>query len=366
MASTVLYKIEQSHHNHNHHHHQRGPGKSVHKGRCHAFRATTTMATTKRRANISLTFVIALIILAPTQRPAGLMRGGVTLVSAYLDNLGQISSAMSDFVEALLEKVSFLAEIIIDSSMAEQCELNCPSESDRDADEFNFNKSSMEHAQRLASSDNGLISRPAEKGTKQEGYAKRAGWPIKPKREFDANEFTNVALFIDTLKKRQQKRQTSGGASCRLFNLIDVGRQDLPVADMELCCRQFDDCYKDCAKEKLACDAEFQLCFKSLCRDKFDFRNESLVYHYDRNHQSDANEDQEDLELDLTSASEREEGNTITTEHQQPTAKQVKRVKDKYKACKLASKVLIIGNLAFGCQAYKEAQRSVCCKRTSL
>lgn len=377
MASTFFEEIKESHHNHHHR-----AGRSADKRRCCGFNATTTATTTIRqttktkRANILLTFVIVLIILAPTQRPVGVMRGargGVTLVSAYLENLGQISSVMSEFVEALLEKVSFLAEIIIDSSMAEQCELSCPSESAVDESTLNKTSMEMEVAPATISSDSKSEINQNKLATGR--YNKRS-WPVKAEREFDANEFTNVALFIDSLKqklqiKRQVRRQSvSNGAetsACRLFNLIDVSRQDLPVVEMESCCRQFDDCYGNCAKEKLACDAEFQLCFKSLCRNKFDFRNESLVYHYDRNHQRDLN-GQEDLnladeleELEQTGANE---GDSITTT-KQPTAKQVKRVKDKYKACKLASKVLIIGNLAFGCQAYKEAQRAVCCRRTS-
>lgn len=325
-----------------------------------------TSATAKRGHinNLVLALVIAIVILMPAERFGGRMIGFTTLSAAsYLDDFGQLSSVMNEFVDALLEKVAFLAEIIIDSSMSEQCEFTCsPSNSEV------LNKTLMELGLTRANDDyfNGQI--------------KRAGLNFKKEDKYDSDEFTNAGLFIDSLKqsKKQKRQLNEENNNCRLFNLIDLSRQDLPIGDMESCCKQYNGCYADCNKEKLACDAEFQLCFKLLCKERFDYRNSSLVYQY---HQQFTKLQQTQLNWplsinddDLDSMDEISKEENVASRQQQhneqekwdqPNAKQVKRVKDKYKACKLASKVLIIGNLAFGCMSYREARRDACCNKTS-
>lgn len=315
--------------------------------------------------NLTVTFVLVLIILAlPREQHGGLMSGGATVASGFLQDVGQFSQMMSEFVDALLEKVSFLAEIIIDSSMSEQCEFTCASIPED------------------AIPNNGTFM---ELGGARPG---RNRIFFKREDQFDADEFNvDVHTFIESLKQsKRQKRQAD--SNCRLFNLIDVSRQDLPVGEMELCCKQFHDCYDQCNKQKLACDAELQVCFNSLCKDKFNYKNMTLVYHYNQhlmfakerdnpqNEPLTINQDPLDAdsadELAVVDEKSDNKGEPKTSEREQeedkwkqPNVKQVKRVKDKYKACKLASKVLIIGNLAFGCMSYKEAQRAACCNKTT-
>lgn len=347
----------------NYHHHQR----------CLVSRASEKRSFKSRARkggfrNLTATFVLMLIILAtPRERHSDLMSGVTTVASGFLQDIGQFSQMMSEFVDVLLEKVSFLAEIIIDSSMSEQCEFTCASLGDVVPNNGTF----MDLGD--ASSGRNRIF-------------------LKREDKFDADEFNvDVRTFINSLvhNKRQKRQSGQMDSNCRLFNLIDVSRQDLPVGEMESCCKQFHDCYDQCNKQKLACDAELQVCFSSLCKERFNYRNMTLVYHFHqhpmfakernnpRNEPQSINHDLLDADSvdELAIVDGKSDSNlgpkTSEQEHEkedkrdQPNAKQVKRVRDKYKACKLASKVLIIGNLAFGCMSYKEAQRAVCCNKTA-
>lgn len=296
----------------------------------------------------------------------GQWRPSIRLASAiYLEQIGQISHVMNEFVDVLFEKVSFLAEIIIQSSLEEQCEplLECDKNKNN-----NNNKSLLEQTGRQLD-----------------------------RRQFDEKEFTDIDVFLEAYNKQTRMINQQGG--CKLFTL-EVDSRDLPVGDMEICCKAFGACNSVCGNKKAACDGAFRSCLRSLCKKHFDYANETLIK---RQHQLNRrqthlfpyeplaeeaaegmrdDDDQEGLGVGLEEPSrpkrgghpagrklpgEEEEDDQEDDEsaNKQTTFSEgtVKSLRNKYKACKLASKLLIIGNLAFGCQAYKENQLRACCGR---
>lgn len=344
-----------------------------------------------------LTLVIILIPLQNQQQHAGNSPYQVAAVivtdSSYLEGIGRLSDVMSHFMDALLEKVSFLAEIVIESSLEEQClvgeKLDCAQ-----LNQKGKNSSKFFNVDANSSGENGVV--------RAEG--------------FDKLEFNNVNLFIDSFNKRNDDDNKTQLRACRLFN-IAVDSQDLPVARMELCCATYQSCYQQCGMKKLDCDLQFRSCLGSMCKQTFDYTNETVVR---QQHQLDRRqaiqrdpleteplledildpEEEEEREfiadkgvsdgrfeemkrgdedrIDEHERGRREDNLNLGVEEQQghkvkpraarngeqlpaTTEWQVKRMKDKYKACKLATKVLIIGNLAFGCQSYKQSQWSACC-----
>lgn len=358
------------------------PKRPSRNGRKKFLDATPTTTTRLSYLNnlVCLTLFIAIIILIPAE-PFGTRMIGFTTPSAasYLDDSGQISSVLNEFVDALLEKVAFLAEIIIDSSMSEQCEFTCLSFNDSKelVVSLNNNKTLIELRSTMGANDDVYFDKKINHNTLSK---------FKNEDKYDADEFTNVGLFIDSLKQTKKHKRLSNeeNNNCRLFNLIELSRQDLPIGEMESCCKHYNNCYANCNKEKLDCDLEFQLCFRMLCKERFDYKNNSLVYQYHQQftkldqtqklNEPLSNNDGDDLDLLVDELADKENLASKQQQQQQqhneqeqwsqPNAEQVKRFKDKYKACKLASKVLIIGNLAFGCMSYKEARRDLCCNKT--
>jgi len=272
--------------------------------------------------------IVALIMLAPTP-PAN---SWPSLVSAsYLEEIGRLSHSVNLFVDALLEKVSFLADIVIESSMEEQCQISCS-----------------------ADLEPKLVAR------------------IRANR-FDGSEYTSIGLFVNDYIKANDQQADDG---CKLFG-FSLEPRDLPVGEMEICCRAFKLCYSDCTREKFACDLEFRECLKAMCKKQFDYRNESLVRIHEQTRREAASSMlptepiADDLEEEVHEFAEEQDqrdesagggGQTHADQSAQPSEMQVRRLKDKYKACKLASKVLIIGNLAFSCQVYRRLQFGKCCQ----
>lgn len=354
-------------------------------------RATEVSGSRRGCLYLLLTLVIILIPSSPSKfSPATNCYYSRTILAeaSYLEDVGRLSEAMNQFVDALLEKVSFLAEIIIQSSMEEQC---------------------------LTTSDRELKCQQASKSSKK---ASLLDTNENISDHFDSLEFTNVNQFVDSLntKKRNklnsaQQQQQQAESSCKLFSFA-VNQQDLPVKRMELCCSKFQGCYTECGQKKLDCDLQFQQCLKSMCKQHFDYTNETLLrdMHSILRREASLNEplalDDDDLLDDDSDADANdsyhlhqtggccgkrkgifdpgeeksatikgvdsgrqaspETTTTTGSSKDKPQAfevssREVKRLKDKYKACKLAIKVLIIGNLAFGCQTYKQSQWSACC-----
>lgn len=311
--------------------------------------------------------------------------GGKFASASYLDELGQMSQVMSEFINAALEKVSFLAELVIESALAEQCDFNC-----EQAD----NSSATAKTIDSSSTSEGLMRVAADR--------------------IDKSEFTDAQLFLDSFewaqgaaKKKEQKKveeKKDGSdeleAGCSLLGFALESR-DLPLAEMELCCRSYRLCYANCASSKLHCDLHYRACLTSLCRQKL-LANESASCSgatQSRSPRASASWDQLDsLGFEPTASDDDDDDNDDEDDHfnhdhdqresakkrkrnsarrelesnqeedeeeetnQAPNERELRRRRDKYKACKLAAKVLIIGNLAFGCQAYKLAQRQACCK----
>lgn len=283
----------------------------------------------------------------------------ILLASAsYLDQIGPMSQIMNEFVNSLLEKISFLAEIIIESSLAEQCDiLDC----------------------QLANNNN------------SNNLVNDLNWSVD-KNLFDEREYTNVDLFIKSFNGNMASAKQNG---CKLF-CLDIERRDLPVGDMEVCCGSFHSCYNKCGNKKLDCDLEFRQCLSSICKQKYDYTNVKVLRKYhqlNRRHAplfadeplADDVEGEGGWEEEPEVVKEKEMNNYVneldedelygsinrdkSNQNDKREALQggefdrytTKSLKDKYKACKLATKVLIIGNLAFGCQAYKQSQQRACC-----
>lgn len=337
--------------------------------------------------------------------------GHVQLAAAsYLEDAGRLSRMLNQLIDQLLEKVSFLADLIIESSLEEQCAaVKCEA------------GSSPTQSTSNASTDDPLI------------HPK-----ILEAHRLDHLEYENSHKYIKQFRERMERMLQNRGSAeiddngepsmvsnhCKLFNL-PIGKSELPVSNMESCCKEYNSCYSRCGISKLFCDDQFRVCLGLVCKEKFDYTNESLVIRharYVRSGQSseggeelseEGDELLEDLEDDVTDSDTGQfSKNGAAIEHQQrrdkrasitmnepgleteedkrpsgseiisdttsdanesssSTGKSVtadevgerekKQVKDKYKACKLANKVLLIGNLAFGCHAYKQAQWLACC-----
>lgn len=327
-------------------------------------RSTKASGSSKGCLYLLLSLIIILIPSSPSKFPSGINYSRVTLAGAsYLEDAGRFSEIMNQFVDVLLEKVSFLAEIIIQSSLEEQCLTD---------EQLKCQQMSKPLKNSLLDSEN--LS-----------------------EKFDSLEFTNIDRFVDSLDSKKGKSNfRQAESSCKLFSLA-VNQQDLPVKRMELCCLNFQSCYMECGKKKHDCDLEFQQCLKSMCKQHFDYTNDTVLreIHSILRRQAPSNEplasDDDDDELmpddsedgrttggcnggekSVSKGVGTEPGCSSTTATSSTSSKppsfeasshEVKRLKDKYKACKLAIKVLIIGNLAFGCQAYKQSQWTACCKQ---
>lgn len=390
--------------------------------------------------------LLAMLVLVPT-KPFGSVWSGADVGSdeqsqlgrhstfaraAYLDDVGQMSHVMSEFIELLLEKVTFLADIVIESALNEDCEPSCvlvanKRQQNNNADGIT-NKSTGSNKDRL----NG--------GTSATSIGQ------------DSNEFRQPQYWANLWLTKGSSEALSGRAAdnsaqeappgpdreqgCSLFGL-SVAREDLPVVQMESCCREIDRCYSGCDNLKPTCDTNFRRCLKSMCELKFDYNNDSLVRQSGLSMRrrrdaapnwsqyelladdlagSQPQPDEPELDEELLYASlpawpnngrnqadwssnvdgnqqagstsrllRRQTGNasmisgdgsspgeperspfsSLPPPPIEPTDEQRlrKQLKDKYKACKLASKVLIIGNLAFTCQRYRQIQRVACCAK---
>lgn len=307
---------------------------------------------------------------------------GIRLAKAsYLEDAGKLSYMLNELIDKLLEKISFLADIVIESSTKEHCvPISC-----EDTTIINTNNMGK--------------------------FDDRSGSPILDELEYD-NSALYLRQFADRMKiLESEKENGKGRASCKLFNLA-LGRRDLPVSDMEVCCTKYEICYSNCSSKKLDCDLQFRECLNFVCKSKFDYTNSTLASKYRRSIQFEAPEaldDEEDSEeeiddfdmvkndidegrsnddtiesgLGVKERSKRkrkrrnwdpnnvnlgegeeggeEHGQDIHEDREPLNPRETRQMKDKYKACKLANKILIIGNLAFGCQTYKQTQWISCC-----
>lgn len=202
---------------------------------------------------------LLMIVLALGPKPdvwSGQFGAILAAKSAYLDELGQMSQVMRKFVDALLEKVSFLAEIVIESAMEEHCEANCP------ADMVSLANLSLDFSERPAD----VIRRRRSR-----------------RNVYDPSEFTNEAAFIRALNEpakrtirqvnevkegEDEEEEKERESACRLFS-FSIKQRDLPAVEMESCCLEFASCYSSCNKQKQVCDSRFQSCLALLCRSKF-------------------------------------------------------------------------------------------------
>lgn len=376
----------------------------------------------------------------------------------YLEQAGRISQMVNQLIDRLLEKISFLADLIIESSLEEHCE---PVKCNSNNNEL-INQSSND-------ANNDIGSDSARKMSVIDE-------PKMVKKLLDKLEYENTDYYInlfkarmDMLQRQQEEQQaeskqqstSSSSGACKLFNL-PLGSSELPVVSMENCCKQYSSCYGQCGQTKHYCDDQFRLCLSTICREKFDYTNHSVVVRHARyvrslnmavaeaeedleeelaangmsglnkpamdneefvensyNYETKPIEDSEDFaaiaadgddifdqsslhdspndEADSENAAESSSEsrrrrrrrkrsiakiNNNNNNENEPedlqnkvkdndndnanllwsfSEREQKQVRDKYKACKLASKILIIGNLAFGCHAFKQAQFSACC-----
>ncbi|KAG9509852.1 Group XIIA secretory phospholipase A2 [Fragariocoptes setiger] len=93
---------------------------------------------------------------------------------------------------------------------------------------------------------------------------------------------------------------------CKFFG-IPIPNDDLPTIELLKCCNDMESCYKQCGRAKLTCDSEFLECLDTVCLEQFANNSDKLI------------------------------------------------------ACNLGTKVLMIGNLAFGCKSFKGLQARYCC-----
>lgn len=408
---------------------------------------------------LSLTF-LGLLVFLPT-KPFGLGAdvgsGGTHLGwpsllagAAYLDDVGQMSHVMSEFIELLLEKVTFLADIVIESSLDEECEASCALNASRRPNKSNSNNDYINNNPDSSSAGNRYL--PNDEADTRKSSASNKGAlngksGVAPAIELDESEFREPEFWANLWVTKgssgafnaatqnngtQDAQRGSDGSQreqgCSLFGL-SLAKHDLPVTEMEACCRELTECYSKCGNLKLTCDSNFRSCLRSMCKLKFDYNNDSLlrrgVLRWERDTseglsqyellvdrpadgiRSDGPElDEEQLYGSLGGLKEPNNGHdgadsityanskpvdqvdrllrrhtdgpTVADDASAPTRDehassttaselidQRKRLKDKYKACRLASKVLIIGNLAFTCRTYRRIQRSVCCTMQS-
>jgi len=352
--------------------------------------------------------------------------GGLVLLASgsYLEQMGQMSQVMNEFVDALLEKVSFLATIIIESSIMEEC---VPVGFSFGAKEKTLPSTKLDGGSGVEaegggngggnSGGNGASQRDdcrrifgVEEEEKllgaQNGSQSGGSSGTIERSLFDEMEYKNLDLFLGHYEERLKSEQQQSG--CKVFTL-DIGQQDLPVGSMESCCHNFGQCYAKCGHPKRKCDEQFRTCLREICWQNFNPKNETLLrmeqrggHHLGRRHamgdfdaepllQEDDQppdgpeeqgaaageelEDDEDrlyAELDAERRAERrkrraaegkqQEEEEEEDDEEEPISSWVqKRLRDRYKACKLASKLLVIGNLAFSCQHYKEKQARACC-----
>lgn len=266
---------------------------------------------------------LSLIILVPTTPPSFVHQRkqqqqhfsvAYLAQATYLDEAARAGELVGQLVDALLEKVSFLCELIIESASQEQCDFSAPNSCQQVE-----GKNLSDALERTKKPTNSLSD-----------------------NQLDELEFANVSLFLRQAERLAQ-RPASTTSGCKLFNLA-LNKADLPIEEMELCCSNYEFCYARCRAEKQVCDLEFKLCLEQECKSKFHHNHQLERAH----HQLE--ERRVEPEAKRKDADKWPEGERET-----------RRKRDNYKACKLATKVLIIGNLAFGCQKYKRLQAAACC-----
>lgn len=290
-----------------------------------------------------LVFVRSDLMGRPRGVPASSASGPVLRASgAYLDSIGQLTNVLNEFINSLLEKVSFLAEIVIESALNEDCRSPIEWQS---AEALGRSCLRYERGHNLSSAGQFVLSRD----------------------QFDEQEFKNMDAFLAPylLEEGHFADGQPQRTGCKLFT-FDIGKRDLPVDDMTQCCDQFGACYGQCNQTKLACDLQFRQCLRHICKLNFDYKNATLVeLNRSRLTKRDLLEDQyEPLAGEETGPAESapQQDGPAEGPDEADTRTTAKRLRDKYKACKLASKLLIIGNLAFGCQNYKQSQWRACCR----
>lgn len=296
-------------------------------------------------------------------------RGNLLVSAIYLEEVGRFSQVMSNFVDSLLDKVGFLAEIVIESSMDEQCEFSLAAAAAAAEDgQPERNSSSSPSLGCFAKNKNNNNDSTKTMPTIQKTIEPRwMNTTIGNVGQDDADlgglkqtlAADKSAAEARGRQKRQQQRR--GEKVCRFLGL-PMQNNDLPVAGMAECCAQFEGCYSSCGQQKLACDSEFRACLRSICKQKFDPKNETILREETKRMREARQQQPDDDSMDLLQDEDDDDDSNNGGENiGEPSAGEVKSIKDKYKACRLAGKVLIIGNLAFGCRNYRRHQFEACC-----
>lgn len=325
----------------------------------------------------SIAFALLLLLVPPLNvptvfrlgQPQGEGEGGAeskqVLVSAiYLEEVSRFSQVMSNFVDSLLDKVSFLAEIVIESSMDEQCHAGdftdlatCSLGSPSSSSSFASMKSMTTNTTTTAAAKT-MTTTMKEDGEKEDDGVKLKG------------------ILREAFSETEKEKENEPKRQCKFLGL-PMQNNDLPVGGMAECCYRYERCYSSCGQVKLQCDTEFRSCLRSICKQKFDHKNGTLLAEEAKRallarQQSELNaaDDDDGRRDDLDAESESTPAAAAAAAsdeagkekfQEELSASDVRTLKDKYRACRLAGKLLIVGNLAFGCRNYKQRQWRACC-----
>lgn len=332
-----------------------------------------TKRTCKKLTLVSLVAASLLIIFVSNQINS---ESKVFIVAngAYLEDMAQFSHALASLIDLLLEKVNFLTELVIDAALEENCDFRCLDKNETS----NLTKT-------------GAI-------VVDELFARQKGEQILQKLQFDVNSNNDKQNFEDIVKSFDLENKLKDSfEGCKVFNL-NVEASDLPSAQMENCCKEARKCYATCGNIKLNCDLQFQDCLKVHCKQRFGLNQNNLnqfnnndnnkqnvqrnekynqyvsdeLYAVDIDDDDDKNDDDDDqidkqIESSIHQSDKQKERDKNTKQKNKDKLdtiqkKQIEKdLAAKYKACRLASKILIIGSLAFGCQQFQRAQTNACC-----
>lgn len=272
--------------------------------------------------------------------------------AGYLQNAAHFSQTLTTFLDLLFDKINFLAELVIEAANEDDCLPACASSSSISTTTTNTNSEQHTHKQALKAGD----------------------------------EYTYHADIAVRTDKRRRLAQDFDG--CRIFNL-NVESRDLPAPEMQVCCSQAHSCYATCGSQKRACDSDFQQCLANTCEllkspASRTRRSAAAAAAADDNEPTvdpsevdeeesggmPSSEEFDEADLDKSSGNEddgsddskkkrrkrSQDNNTTDIKAEQETRQVDADARGRFKACRLAAKVLVIGNLAFGCQQFRRAQ----------
>lgn len=315
--------------------------------------------TLKLGAPLSTAAVALLALLAGQSIDQNALAGAQS--SNYLADVAQFSRAFGRFIDLMLDKVNLLAELVVEMSLDEQCALQCGA---------------------------ATTTTVAADAAPQEAAVARLGEQLAAKLEA-SREFKDARALLSQVNLGKRVSQLDEAPHCKLLNL-NVEARELPVPEMAQCCGAVRACYATCGASKLACDLTFQHCLTSACNStqaQSAVRKRRALFDSD----DDAEPKVSDGELDddesaptsaapstthstpeadeeLDSVAERRRRETARKQsppdlEPSPALAGKEEARAKLRACRLAGKVLQIGNLAFGCQQFKLQQdASKCCE----